>query len=64
LSAIRESNNTLAYSRTEAPPTVQCAWCGHRFDSTDEYLTGRVRCARCGVATTSPWPSDEQLSAA
>ncbi len=60
----RESNSTLAYSLTKAPPAVQCAWCGHRFDSTDEYLTGRVRCARCGVATTSPWPSDEQLSAA
>ena len=60
----RESNNTLAYSRTQARATVQCAWCDHRFDSTDDYLTGRVRCARCGVATTSPWPSDEQLSAA
>jgi SAM-dependent methyltransferase len=58
------TSSTLAYSRTQAPPTVQCAWCGHRFDGTDEYLTGRVWCARCGVATTSPWPSDEQLSAA
>src|SRR6516162_2440523 len=57
-------NNTLAYSLIEAPPAVRCAWCGHQFDSTDEHLTGRVRCARCGVATTSPWPSDEQLSAA
>jgi SAM-dependent methyltransferase len=54
----------LAYSRTQAPPAVQCAWCDHRFDSTDEYRTGRVRCARCGVATTSPWPTDEQLRAA
>ncbi len=62
--SLRESNKTLAYSRTQAPPTVQCAWCGHRFGSTDDRLTGRVRCARCGVATTSPWPSDEQLSAA
>ena len=60
----RETNNTLAYSRINARATVQCAWCDRRFDSTDEYLTGRVRCARCGVATTSPWPSDEQLSAA
>jgi SAM-dependent methyltransferase len=60
----RESNNTLAYSRINARATVQCAWCDRRFDGTDEYLTGRVRCARCGVATTSPWPSDEQLSAA
>ena len=61
---LRESNNTLAYSRSQAPPAVRCAWCDHRFDRTDSYLTGRVRCARCGVATTSPWPSDEQLSAA
>jgi SAM-dependent methyltransferase len=57
-------SKTLAYSRTHAPPAAQCAWCEHRFDSTDDRLTGRVRCARCGVATTSPWPTDEQLSAA
>ncbi len=63
-SSRKESNNTLAYSRTQAPATVRCAWCDHRFDSADEYLTGRVRCARCGVATTSPWPSDEQLTEA
>jgi len=62
--SLRGTSNTLAYSRTQAPPAVQCAWCDRRFDGTDEYLTGRVRCARCGVATTSPWPSDEQLSAA
>ncbi len=62
--SLRESNNTVAYSRTQAPPTLECAWCGHLFDSADDYLTGRVLCARCGVATTSPWPSDEQLSAA
>lgn len=60
----RQGNNTLAYSLIQAPPAVQCAWCEHRFDNADERLTGRVRCARCGVATTSPWPSDEQLSAA
>src|SRR3974390_2296917 len=57
-------NKTLAYSRTPAPAAVQCAWCERRFDRADERLTGRVRCARCGVATTTPWPSDEQLSAA
>ncbi|MDQ2815144.1 MAG: class I SAM-dependent methyltransferase [Actinomycetota bacterium] len=61
--ALGESN-TLAYARTEAPAAVRCAWCDHPFDGTDQHLTGRVRCARCGVATTSPWPSDEQLSAA
>jgi SAM-dependent methyltransferase len=62
--APRPSSNTEAYARTQAPPAVRCAWCDHRFDPADERLTGRVRCARCGVATTSPWPSDEQLSAA
>jgi SAM-dependent methyltransferase len=25
---------------------------------------GRIRCQRCGVATTSPWPTDAQLDAA
>ena len=58
------TSNTLAYSLIEAPPAVRCAWCERQFDGTDERLTGRVRCAACGVATTSPWPSDEQLSAA
>lgn len=53
-----------AYWRTDAPPASECAWCGHRFDSDDEYLAGRIRCACCGVATTSSWPSDEQLGAA
>jgi SAM-dependent methyltransferase len=60
----RNHTNTFAYSLTEAPPTVRCAWCERRFNGADERLTGRVRCAGCGVATTSPWPSDEQLSAA
>ena len=54
----------LAYARIPAPAAVQCAWCERPFDRADERLAGRVRCARCGVATTSPWPSDEQLSAA
>jgi SAM-dependent methyltransferase len=60
----RNHTNTFAYSLTEAPPTVRCAWCERRFNGADERLTGRVRCVGCGVATTSPWPSDEQLSAA
>jgi SAM-dependent methyltransferase len=57
----REANPALAYSRTEAPPAGECAWCGNRFGGDDEHRNGRIRCARCGVATTSPWPSDEQL---
>jgi SAM-dependent methyltransferase len=57
-------SNSLAYSRTPAPPAIQCAWCGHRFDGADERRTGRVWCSRCSVATTSPWPSDAQLDEA
>lgn len=57
-------NPALAYSRIAAPPASECAWCGHRFDGDDEYRNGRIRCAKCGVATTSPWPSDSQLGEA
>ncbi len=57
-------NPALAYARTPAPAATVCAWCEHPFDDRDERRPGRIRCRRCGVATTSPWPSDEQLSAA
>ena len=63
-SSLGARNNTEAYARTQAPAASRCAWCDHQFDQTDQHLTGRIRCARCGVATTSPWPSDEQLSEA
>jgi len=58
------ANPAVAYARTPAPAATECAWCGHRFDGRDQYRPGRIKCARCGVATTSPWPSDEQLGAA
>ena len=54
----------MAYARTAGAPARECAWCGHQFGSDDESKAGRVRCSRCGVATTSPWPGDEQLAAA
>jgi SAM-dependent methyltransferase len=55
----------LQYVRTtDAPGATGCAWCGHKFTAADQRQTGRTRCAQCGVATTSPWPSDAQLSAA
>lgn len=60
----RESNAAVAYARTDAPAASECAWCGHPFGGDDEYRPGRIRCAQCGVATTSPWPSDSQLGAA
>jgi SAM-dependent methyltransferase len=57
-------NGSSAWSAARASAASQCAWCGHRFDGADDRRTGRVLCARCGVATTSPWPSDAQLSEA
>ena len=54
----------MVFSRTAGCPAEECAWCGHRFCGNDEHRPGRIRCDRCGVATTSPWPSDEQLAAA
>jgi len=61
---LSEISATVAYSRTPAPPASRCAWCEHQFDDVDDRLAGRTRCARCGVATTSPWPSDAQLGEA
>lgn len=62
--ASRGASPAVVYSRIDAPAARECAWCGHAFDGGDERRHGRIRCARCGVATTSPWPSDEQLGAA
>jgi SAM-dependent methyltransferase len=58
------ANPAKAYASTAGPAATECAWCGHRFDDRDEHRPGRIKCAQCGVATTSPWPSDEQLGAA
>jgi len=54
----------VAYSRTAGPDARECAWCGRQLGDGDQVLAGRVRCSACGVATTSPWPSDEQLAGA
>lgn len=40
-----------------------CVWCGASLRD-GERLTGRTRCRACGVATTDPWPSAEELDAA
>ena len=45
-------------------PVTECAWCGADLPAGDRPLRGRVRCARCGVDTTDPWPSPETLAAA
>jgi Methyltransferase domain len=46
------------------PEPTACAWCHAPLDETGVALRGRVVCGRCGVATTSPWPSDAELDAA
>ena len=40
-----------------------CVWCGAPL-SPGKRLKGRVRCSTCGVATTSPWPTQAELERA
>lgn len=40
-----------------------CIWCGAPLED-GERLPGRIRCRRCGAATTDPWPSGEELDRA
>ncbi|MDR0346377.1 MAG: class I SAM-dependent methyltransferase [Nocardiopsaceae bacterium] len=58
------TSNTVTWARAPAPAATRCAWCEHEFDHADDRRTGRIWCARCGVATTSPWPSASQLDEA
>jgi SAM-dependent methyltransferase len=44
-----------------ALPPLDCAWCGALLCASSERLPGRTKCRTCGVATTDPWPSDEEL---
>ena len=54
-----------APTRTTEPASPErCAWCGERFGAGDRRLAGRIRCARCGAATTDPWPTEDVLAAA
>jgi SAM-dependent methyltransferase len=43
--------------------SADCAWCGASLRDGAR-LKGRIRCSRCGVATTDPWPSEAELDAA
>lgn len=47
----------------EAVPArvATCAWCGSPLEGGAARLSGRTRCASCGVATTDPWPSEKEL---
>ena len=51
-------------ARAAANAPARCAWCEVPFDEGAVRLTGRIVCARCGVATTDPWPTDAELDAA
>jgi len=45
-------------------PAEACVWCGAPLGEDAVRMLGRTRCARCGAATTDPWPSEERLEAA
>ena len=45
-----------------APPG--CAWCGAELVVGPGQPAGRLRCERCGAATTHPWPGESELEAA
>jgi len=49
---------------TTDPPATACAWCGEPLDEAAVRRAGRTECARCGVATTDPWPSPATLDRA
>lgn len=42
---------------------ADCAWCGAAL-APAERSSGGLRCPSCGVVTTDPWPSPEELDAA
>src|SRR3954453_12831779 len=46
------------------PPATHCAWCGAELAEAAPRGGGVVRCARCGAATTDPWPSEATLKTA
>lgn len=57
-----------AMAVAQAPTTdlsaTTCAWCAAELPETSPRGGGRVRCERCGAATTDPWPSEATLSEA
>ncbi|HET6832085.1 MAG TPA: class I SAM-dependent methyltransferase [Solirubrobacterales bacterium] len=46
---------------SEARHPERCAWCGGELGADADRLRGRIRCRRCGAATTDPWPDDAGL---
>jgi SAM-dependent methyltransferase len=53
---------SLASPAAAGAAPAACAWCGAPLDASAKRLAGRTRCARCGAATTDPWPSADALA--
>ena len=53
-----------AIRKARHDPSPLRPWCGAPLDDGAVHLQGRIRCRRCGAATTDPWPTDEELEAA
>ncbi|HEX3705296.1 MAG TPA: class I SAM-dependent methyltransferase [Mycobacteriales bacterium] len=58
------SSNTATWTLDAGPPASRCAWCDAELPSGALSLPGRIVCAECGTATTSPVPTDDQLETA
>jgi SAM-dependent methyltransferase len=55
---------SVAQAPTADPPATICAWCRSDLPENASRRGGRVRCERCGAATTDPWPSERTLAEA
>ncbi len=61
VSAHQSSTDVDLSAAADARP---CAWCGTPLGAGVQRLARRVRCTRCGVANTDPWPTEAELDAA
>jgi SAM-dependent methyltransferase len=52
---------SVASAPPSDPPATHCAWCRAELPDEAPRVGGLVRCARCGAATTDPWPSEATL---
>src|SRR3954469_10261752 len=55
---------SVAHAPTADLPATICAWCRADLPEHASRHGGRVRCERCGAATTDPWPSERTLAQA
>src|SRR3954463_2635729 len=55
---------SVAQVPTADRPATNCAWCRADLPENASREGGRVRCERCGAATTDPWPSERTLAQA